>query len=93
MFQNNLDELQATVATSGGAEQTLQDQRTQLVIQPLSRYNERGDSRTFLVVFDTLDECEEEGSIGILLPLLPQKGGCKNTQVQILVTSRPETPI
>lgn len=92
MFLNNLDELQATVATSGGAEQTLQDQWTQLVIQPLSRYNERGDSRTFLVVVDTLDE-REEGSIGILLPLLPQKSGCKNTRVRILVTSRPETPI
>jgi hypothetical protein len=73
--------------------QTLQDQWTQLVVQPLSRYAGRGDNRTFLVVIDALDECEEEGSIGILLRLLPQVGGCGNIRVRILVTSRPETPI
>jgi hypothetical protein len=75
------------------AKQSLQDQWTQLVVQPLSRYDERGYSRIFLVVIDALDECEEEGSIGILLRLLPQVGGCKNLRVKILVTSRPETPI
>jgi hypothetical protein len=75
------------------AKQTLQDQWTQLVVQPLSRYEKRGDSRTFLVVIDALDECEEEGSIGILLRLLPQVGGFRNIRVRILVTSRPETPI
>lgn len=75
------------------AKQTLQDQWTQLVVQPLSRHESRGDSRTFLVVVDALDECEEEGSIGILLRLLPQVSGCRNVQVRILVTSRPETPI
>ena len=75
------------------SKQTLQDQWTQLVVQPLSEYVTRGDSRTFLVVIDALDECEEEGSIGILLRLLPQVGGCKNVRVRILVTSRPETPI
>lgn len=72
---------------------TLQDQWTQLVVQPLSRCHEKGDRRTFLVVIDALDECEEEGSIGILLRLLPQAGDCKNIRVRILVTSRPETPI
>jgi hypothetical protein len=75
------------------AKQTLQDQWTQLVIQPLSKCDENGDRRAFLVVIDALDECEEEGSIGIILRLLPQIGGCKNIQVRILVTSRPETPI
>jgi hypothetical protein len=74
-------------------EHTLQDQWTQLVLRPLSRHDERGYSRTFLVVIDALDECEEEGSIGILLRLLPQVGCCKNLRVRILVTSRPETPI
>jgi hypothetical protein len=74
------------------AKQTLQDQWTQLVVQPLSRYNERGDSRTFLVLIDALDECEE-GSIGILLRLLPQVGGFANVRLRILVTSRPETTI
>jgi hypothetical protein len=75
------------------AKQTLQDQWTQLVVQPLSRYERRGNARTFLIVIDALDECEEEGSIGILLRLLPQVGACKNIRVRILVTSRPETPI
>jgi hypothetical protein len=73
--------------------QTLQEQWTQLVVQPLSRYAGGGDNRTFLVVIDALDECEEEGSIGILLHLLPQVGGCGNIRVRILVTSRPEPPI
>jgi hypothetical protein len=75
------------------AQQTLQDQWTQLVVQPLSRYERRGNARTFLIVIDALDECEEEGSIGVLLRLLPQLGACKNIRVRILVTSRPETPI
>jgi hypothetical protein len=75
------------------AKQTLQDQWTQLVIQPLSKYERRGNARTFLIVIDALDECEEEGSIGILLRLLPQVGACENIRVRILVTSRPETPI
>jgi hypothetical protein len=75
------------------AKQTLQDQWTQLVVQPLSRYERRGNARTFLIVIDALDECEEEGSIGVLLRLLPQVGACKNIRVRILVTSRPETPI
>jgi hypothetical protein len=75
------------------AKQTLQDQWTQLVVQPLSRYERRGNARTFLIVIDALDECEEEGSIGILLRLLPQVGACENIRVRILVTSRPETPI
>jgi hypothetical protein len=73
--------------------QTLRDQWTQLVVQPLSRYDGRGHSRTFLIVIDALDECDEEGSIGILLRLLQQVGGCKNLRVRILVTSRPETPV
>lgn len=75
------------------AEQTLQDQWTQLVIKPLFRHEESGDPGLFLLVIDALDECEEEGGIGILLRLLPQLGGCKNVRVRILVTSRPETPI
>jgi hypothetical protein len=75
------------------AKQTLQDQWTQLVIQPLSGYDDKSDRRTFLVVIDALDECEEVGSIGILLRLLPQVGSCKNIRIRILVTSRPDTPI
>jgi WD40 repeat protein len=75
------------------AKQTLQDQWTQLVVQPLSKHEKSSDPRTFLVVIDALDECEEEGSIGLLLRLLPQIGGCRNIRVRILVTSRPETPI
>lgn len=69
------------------------NQWTQLVVQPLSRYAGRGDNRTFLVVIDALNECGEEGSIGILLRLLPQVCDCGNIRVRILVTSRPETPI
>lgn len=75
------------------ARQTLQDQWTQLVVRPLSRYDERVERRTILVVIDALDECEEEGSIGILLRLLPQVSGCENIRVRVLVTSRPELPI
>jgi hypothetical protein len=67
------------------AKQTLQDQWTQLVVQPLSRYERRGNARTFLIVIDALDECEEGDSIGILLRLLPQVGACKNIRVRILV--------
>jgi hypothetical protein len=45
------------------------------------------------VAIDALDECEEEGSIGISLGLLLYVGGFKDIRMRILVTSRPETPI
>lgn len=40
-----------------------------------------------------MDECDEEGSAGILLRLLPQLGDLESIAIRVLVTSRAEMPI
>jgi hypothetical protein len=75
------------------ASQTLQDQWTRLVMQPLSRHRRTGKPSVFLVVIDALDECEDERNIGTLLRLLPQVRELSGIRMRILVTSRPEIPI
>jgi hypothetical protein len=73
--------------------ETLQDQWSQLILEPLSKRENVGARTAFLLVVDALDECEEEGAIGTLLRLLPQVGDLMNVRIRILATSRPETPI
>jgi hypothetical protein len=75
------------------ASQTLQDQWTRLILQPLSRHKRTGKPSVFLFVIDALDECEDERSIGTLLRLLPQVRELSEIRMRILVTSRPETPV
>jgi hypothetical protein len=75
------------------ASQTLQDQWTRLVMQPLSRHRTTGKPSVFLMVLDALDECEDERNIGTLLRFLPQVRELSGIRMRILVTSRPEIPI
>ena len=75
------------------ASQTLQDQWTRLVLQPLSRRGNSGRRSVFVLVIDALDECENERSIGTLLQLLPRVSEIVGIRMRILVTSRPETPV
>lgn len=74
-------------------EQTLEDQWSKLVLQPLLRYEKKDAPSTFLLVVDAMDECDEEGSAGILLRLLPQLGDLGNIVIRVLVTSRPEMSV
>lgn len=73
--------------------ETLRDQWDQLVLQPLSRHEEKCGYDAFVLVVDALDECQQETSVETLLRLLPQLGRLANIRMRILVTGRPETPI
>ncbi len=74
--------------------QSMRDQWTKLVYQPLLRLG--GDPRSPLIlvlVIDALDECERQEDIRTLLQLLTEARNLKNVQFRVLVTSRPEIPI
>lgn len=72
--------------------QSMRDQWTKLVYQPLSKLE--GDSRSPLIlVFDALDECGRQDDVRTLLQLLTEAKNLKNVQLGVLVTSRPEIPI
>jgi len=73
--------------------QTLQDQWDRLILRPLLKCKKGVEVRTFLVVVDALDECEDERSVSSLLQLLPRVGELANVRLRILVTSRLERPI
>jgi hypothetical protein len=73
--------------------QTLQDQWSRLVLQPLSRCGQNAASSVFLLVVDALDECEDERSIGTLLELLLRLSKLAEIHMRVLVTSRLEPPI
>jgi hypothetical protein len=85
--------IRESLGDSPAVAQSLQDQWTKLVLQPLSRYEKSWTSNVFLCVVDALDECEDQRSIGTLLQLLPRLGELVNVRIKILVTSRPELPI
>ena len=74
--------------------QSMRDQWTKLVYQPLLRLG--GDPRSPLIlvlVIDALDECGRQEDIRTLLQLLTEARNLKNVQFRVLVTSRPEIPI
>ena len=70
----------------------LQDQWKHLVVAPLSNLGGINEP-IYVVVIDALDECENDGSIRIILRLLAQLQSLKNLRIRIVVTSRPEVPI
>jgi hypothetical protein len=79
---------------SGIASESFRDQWRHLVIGPLSKLD--GNSLSYSLVVDALDECEDENHIRIILqllaePQLPQL--LKNVRLRVFLTSRPEIPI
>lgn len=71
--------------------QSMQDQWTKLIYQPLSK--SRGDLQSpVILVFDALDECQRQDDIWTLLRLLAETKD-HTVQIRVLVTSRPEIPI
>ncbi|KAA8894763.1 hypothetical protein FN846DRAFT_972715 [Sphaerosporella brunnea] len=65
---------------------SLSEQWKQLILDPLSHLN----GVSLILVIDALDECDGENDIQLILQLLSQ---VSSVRLQILVTSRPETPI
>ena len=76
------------------SQQSMRDQWTKLVYQPLLRLQGDPQSPRILVfVVDALDECGRQEDIRTLLQLLMEARDLKNVQLRVLVTSRPEVPI
>lgn len=72
--------------------QSMRDQWTKLVYQPLLKLEGNQQSPLILVlIIDALDECMSQQDIRTLLQLLTEARNLKNVQLRVLVTSRPET--
>ena len=76
------------------SQQSMRDQWTKLVYQPLSKLEGDPQSPLILVfVVDALDECGRQQDIRTLLQLLTEARDLKNVQLRVLLTSRPEISI
>ncbi|MCJ1423271.1 hypothetical protein MMC29_001153 [Sticta canariensis] len=74
--------------------QSLREQWTNLIYQPLSRVRSKSKSPLVLVfVFDALDECGRQEDIRTLLRLLAETEKLEAVKLRVLVTSRPELAI
>ena len=74
--------------------QSMRDQWTKLIHQPLMKLSGNPKSPLFfVVVIDALDECGRQEDIPILLQLLTEAKDLSTVRLRVLVTSRPETPI
>ena len=74
--------------------QSMRDQWTKLIHQPLMKLSGGLKSPLFfVVVIDALDECGRQEDIPILLQLLREVKDLRPVQLRVLVTSRPDTPI
>ncbi|KAI9775493.1 MAG: hypothetical protein M1816_005900, partial [Peltula sp. TS41687] len=71
----------------------LREQWKQLILRPLMRLEATAPpARTFGLVIDALDECEED-DVRLMLPLLAETKALERVRFRIFITSRPETPI
>jgi hypothetical protein len=75
------------------ARRSLGDQWEQLVIGPLSKLYHSNSSTLFILVVDTLDECDDEDDIKLVLYLLAKSRSLEKVQLQVFLTSSPEVPI
>ncbi|GLA98339.1 hypothetical protein AtubIFM57143_006280 [Aspergillus tubingensis] len=64
-----------------------------LLLEPLGELEDSQNLRSFVIVVDALDECEEEQDIRLLLQLFPRIQESKSVQLRAFITSRPELPI
>ncbi|KAH8594887.1 putative WD-repeat protein [Bisporella sp. PMI_857] len=75
------------------ASQSLADQWRQLVLKPLLKLEGNDTYRSYIMIIDALDECEDEKDIRIILRLLAEARSLKKVRLRALITSRPEVPI
>ncbi|RDW67886.1 hypothetical protein BP6252_09282 [Coleophoma cylindrospora] len=72
--------------------QSLRDQWTQLVLNPLSKLGGNGSGSSYLLIVDALDECEDDRNVRVILQLLAE-AQILRTRLRVFLTSRPEIPI
>jgi len=73
--------------------QSLRDQWQQLVQRPLSKLDGSGHQRSYVLVVDALDECDDDNNIRTVLQLLAETRLLKAIRLRTFLTSRPEAPI
>ncbi len=85
---------EAIAEHSNISQQSMRDQWTKLVYQPLLKLEGSQQSPlTLVLVIDALDKCRSQEDVRILLQLLTEVRDLKNVLLRVLVTSRPETSI
>jgi hypothetical protein len=75
------------------ATQSLRDQWRQLVLCPLSRLDNSSSPSSYVLIVDSLDECDSEDDIRMILQLLTEVRTLKTDRLRVFLTSRPEIPI
>jgi hypothetical protein len=81
----------AVAERSDIASQSLRDQWQHLVLGPLSKLHE---SKSYIVVVDALDECDNENDVRIIVQLLAEaRSLLAGARLRVFLTSRPEVPI
>jgi hypothetical protein len=68
------------------------EQWHQLILSPLSNL-QRELHRSYILVIDALDECEDEKDVRIILQLLAKARSLTTVRLRVFFTSRPEIPI
>ncbi|EUC40168.1 hypothetical protein COCMIDRAFT_41455 [Bipolaris oryzae ATCC 44560] len=81
----------AIAERSGIARQSLRDQWHHLILRPLSKLRE---DRSYILVVDALDECDNDNNIQIIIQLLAEvRPSLTGVRLRVFLTSRPEVPI
>jgi NACHT domain len=75
------------------ASQSLRDQWDQLVLGPLSKFDNHPSQSPLILVVDALDECDDENDIRIIVQLLAKARLLRKFRLRVFLTSRPEIPI
>ena len=73
---------------------SLREQFNKLLFQPLLHLkHSRRQPLVKVILIDTLDECEGEDDVRVILQLLPRLQRLISVHLRVFVTSRPELPI
>ncbi|KAK6357703.1 hypothetical protein TWF718_002012 [Orbilia javanica] len=75
------------------ATKALGEQFEKLIFQPLLSTRPASDRTRLVLVIDALDECEDKGSIKVIIYLLSRLKDIKPVDVRVFLTSRPDLPI
>jgi hypothetical protein len=83
----------AVAENSNIANQSLGDQWRRLILGPLRKLEEDKTSKSYIIVIDALDECDNDKDIQIILQLLAEARSLTSVRLRVLLTSRPDVPI
>ncbi|KAH6703049.1 WD40-repeat-containing domain protein [Leptodontidium sp. MPI-SDFR-AT-0119] len=82
----------AVTKRSDIASLSLSEQWHRLVLSPLSNLQSESH-RSYILIVDALDECEDDKDVRIILQLLAEARSLTTVRLRVLLTSRPEIPI